>query len=239
MSERRRASDPPPILILRMSDLPAGALDYQAVVTEYFLGLRGSGLMLSPLDQEVVAEWERRGLPIAVVCRGLRRGLEELAERRAGGPRSVRALRFAVEDEWHAYRDARVGDAPAPPAEADAAGDRLARAKDLVADAGRDSDGVEREGYRAAWRALAGAGAHPGTPLERVEAALAEADARILSAWLGGLPTPERRSLGPRIRLLAGPRPRGASPRGYREALRAHLLDAARAAGLTCLRGSV
>ncbi len=80
-----------------MSDLPASALDYRTVVTEYFLGLRGSGLMLSPLDAEAVGEWERRGVPIAVVCRGLRRGLEDLAERRAGGPRSIRALRFAVE----------------------------------------------------------------------------------------------------------------------------------------------
>src|SRR5512138_1527760 len=204
-----------------MSDLPADALDYQAVVAEYFLGLRGSGLMLSPLDQEVVADWERRGLPVAIVCRGLRRGLEDLALRRAGGPRSIRALRLAVEDEWHAYREARVGDAPAPPGEAEAAETRLSRARDLVAEAGREADGAEREGYRAAWRALAAAAAHDGSPLERVEAAFAQADARILAAWLSGLPAPERRALGPRVRLLAGPRARGASPRGYREALRA------------------
>jgi hypothetical protein len=39
--------------------------------------------------------------------------------------------------------------------------------------------------------------------------------------------------------MLAGERGRGASPRAYREALRAHLADLAQAAGLTCLRGSV
>jgi len=222
-----------------MSDLPAAALDYQAVVAEYFLGLRGSGLMLSPLDQEVVAEWERRGLPVAIVCRGLRRGLEDLAERRVSAPRSIRALRFAVEDEWHAYKDARVGDAPAPPGETEAAVERLARARELLAEAGRYAEGVEREGYRAAWHLLGAADAHPGSPLERVEAALAQADARILAAWLAGLPPPRRRALGPRISLLAGPRRRGESRRGHRETLRAHLLDAARAAGLTCLRGSV
>jgi hypothetical protein len=222
-----------------VSDLPASALDYPAVVAEYFLGLRGGGLMLSPLDQDAVAEWERRGVPVAVVCRGLRRGLEDLALRRAGGPRSIRALRWAVEEEWHAYRDARVGDSPPPPAERSAAEERLARARELVTDAGRDAGASEREGYRAAWRALAAEGAHPGTPLERVEAAFAEADARILAAWLSGLPPVERRALGPRVRLHAGARPRGASRRGYRETLRVHLLDAARAAGLTCLRGSV
>ena len=222
-----------------MSDLPRDALDYQAVVAEYFLGLRGAGLMLSPLDQDAVAEWERRGLPVAVVCLGLRRGLEDLAERRAGSPRSIRALRFAVEDEWRAYQHGRVGEAPAPPGEDRAAEARLAAARDLLADAGRGADADRREGYRAAWRALAAAGAHPGSPLERVEAALAAADARILAAWLHGLPPPERRALGPRIRLLAGPRGRGGSRRAYRDALRTHLADLARAAGLTCLRGSV
>jgi hypothetical protein len=222
-----------------MSDLPQDALDYQAVVAEYFLGLRGAGLMLSPLDQDAVADWERRGLPVAVVCRGLRRGLEDAADRPAGRPRSLRALRLAVEDEWRAYQAGRVGDAPAPPAEAAAAEARLRTARAHVVEAGRAAEGSLREGYRAAWRALATAAAHPGSPLEQVDAALAAADARIVDSWLGALPPAERRALGPRIRLLAGPRARGASPRAYRDGLRAHLRDLARAAGLTCLRGSV
>jgi hypothetical protein len=221
-----------------MSDLPRESLDYQAVVAEYFLGLRGAGLMLSPLDQEVVADWERRGIPVAVVCRGLRRGVEDLAERRAGTLRSLRALRLTVEDEWRGYQHDRVGDAPAPPGEASAAEARLARAREVLSAAGRDA-GDWREGYRAAWHALSAADAYPGSPLERVEAALGAADALVLAAWLGGLPAAERRSLGPRIRLLAGPRARGASRRAHREALRAHLADLGRAAGLTCLRGSV
>ena len=223
-----------------MSDLPPDALSYQAVVAEYFLGLRGAGLMISPLDQELVAEWERRGLPVAVVCRGLRAGLETLVEQRAPGatlPRSMRALRFAVEDEWNGYQHQRVGDAPPPPAEASAAEARLEAARALLGDAGRAATGPQREGYREAWRALTGE--YAGTPLERVEAAIAQADARILAAWLGSLARPERGALGPRLHLLAGPRRRGESPRAYREALRARLLEAARQAGLTCLRGSV
>ena len=222
-----------------MSDLPAGALDYRTVVSEYFLALRGAGLMLSPLDEEVVADWERRGIPVAVVCRGLRNAVEGLVERRPGGPRSLRALGFAVEDEWSAYRAGRVGDSPPPPAEDAAAEARLRAARDLVLGAGRSAEGPPREGYRDAWRALAGAAGNPGTPLERVEAAFASADARIVAAWLAGLDPAGRRALGPRIRRLAGGRPTGASLRGYRDALRSHLVDAAREAGLTCLRGSV
>jgi hypothetical protein len=175
------------------------------------------------------------------VCRGLRRGLEEHAGagRRPGPPRSLRALRLAVEDEWRAYQAGQVGDAPAPPGEAGAAEARLAAARALVENAGRASDGARREGYRAAWRALEAAAAHPGSPLEQVDVALAAADGRILGAWLGDLPPAGRRALGPRIRLLAGPRGAGTSRRAYRGALRAHLVDLARAAGLTCLRGTV
>jgi hypothetical protein len=225
-----------------MSDLPTGALSYQAVVAEYFLGLRGAGLMISPLDQELVAEWERRGLPVAVVCRGLRRGLEALADRNPPGaslPRSIRALRFAVEDEWRAYHHDRVGESPPPPAAEAAATARLDAARALLEEAGRTAPEPHREGYREAWRALAHGGDGHADPLARVDAAVAAADARILASWLRNLPPAERGALGPRLRLLVGPRPRNVSPRSYRDELRAHLFDLARAAGLTCLRGSV
>ncbi len=224
-----------------MSDIPAGQLTYQQVVAEYFLGLRGSGLLLSPLDAELVSEWERRGLPIPVVCRGLRRGLEErMLERSPGAspPRTLRACRAAVEDEWRAYRHGRVGASPAPAGEPEAARARLASAGRKLADAERASAGPRREAYRSAHLVLlrvAGA----ATSLAAVELALAAADEGLLRAWLGSLARPERAALGPRIRLLAGARPRAARPSAWRETLRLHLREAARRAGLVLLRGSV
>jgi hypothetical protein len=222
-----------------VSDLPSSALDYGAVVSEYFLGLRGAGLMLSPLDEEVVADWERRGLPVAVVCRGLRRGLEQHAENGAGRPpRSLRALRLVVEDEWRVYRSGRVGDAPPPAGEDAVASSRLAAARALLQEAGRTAAPALRDVYRAAWRSLAPA-VPSGSPLALLDGALAEADRHILAAWLSSLERPARAALGRRVRLLAGPRPRSASRRSYRDGLRVHVADAARAAGVTCLRGSV
>jgi len=221
-----------------MSDLPADSVGYQAVVAEYFLGLRGAGLLLSPLDLELVDEWERRGLPVAVVCRGIRAGLEALRERRAAAPRALRSVRLAVEDEWRAYRSGRVGEAAAPPGEAAAAERRLEAARAALAAAGRAA-GPLQEAHRAAWRALSAEADLPGTPLARVDAALAAADACLLAGWLAALPRPERAALGARVRLLAGIRRRGESRRAHRAALRAHLVDLARQAGLTCLRGSV
>ena len=221
-----------------MSEIPAESLGYQAVVGEFFLALRGAGLLLSPLDQDLVAEWERRGLPVPVVCRGIRRGLAVLAEERPGPVRSLRSLRFAVEEEWRAYRSGRVGDAPGPEGEEEVARQRLAAAGAELARA-EAQGGALAEAYRGARRELLACQALPGSPLERVEAGLAAADARILAGWVASLPRPERAALGARLRLLAGARRRGESRRARRETLRAHLRDLGRQAGLSCLRGSV
>lgn len=227
-----------------MSDLPSDALSYQAVVAEYFLGLRGAGLMLSPLDQELVAAWERQGIPVAVVCRGLQAAHAALAAERAPGapgPRSLRAFSFGVEQEWNAYRHGRVGSSPPPPPEAAAARARLEAARSHLLDMGRGSDGARREAYREAWRALAAAEQAMGrTPtLEGVEAAVEAADHALLRAFVEALPRPERASLGDRVRLRAGGRPRATSRRAWRETLRAHVADAAHEAGYLGLRGSV
>ena len=217
-----------------MSHLPSEALSYERVVAEYFLALKGAGLMLSPLDQEQVRAWERRGLPVAVVCRGLRRGLGAAAGRAGGPPRSLRALRRAVEEEWRAYRSGRVGDAPAPPEEPARALRRVGAALELLEGAAR---GPHAEAYLAARRLLAAR--PPPRDLDEVEAAFLAVDEALLRAWLAALGAAERAALGPRCRLRAGPRTGATRRAAYRRALRSHLFDAAREAGLLCLRGSV
>lgn len=221
-----------------MSQLPASALSYQAVVSEVFLALRGAGLLLSPLDQEQVAEWERRGLPVAVVCRGLRRGFETALDSRpanAPPPRSLRACRGAVEAEWRAYRSGRIGDAPAPPPEAEAARARLLDSRAFLGDAARSAPERLRGAYAEALATLP----RSEVSLAAVELTLAHADAVLLRAWLRALAPAERAALGRRLAVRAGARTPSLRRAAHRESLRAHLLDAAREAGLLCLRGSV
>lgn len=221
-----------------MSLIPSGELSYAALVAEFFLQLRGTGLLLSPLDQELVAEWERRGMPASVVCRGMRRGWDALGQERAPGaapPRSIRALRGFVEEEWRAYRDGRVGDGGAPGPEADAARRRLAAARTLLGEAEAASGDARRRAYREA----AGLLPDDTVSLQALEGALAAVDDLLLHRWLGTLPRPERAALGPRCRLLAGDRIRRARRSSYRETLRTHLFEAARRAGILCLRGTV
>lgn len=224
-----------------MSELPAGSLTYETVVTEYFLALRGTGLMLSPLDSDQICEWERRGLPIAVVCRGLRRGVEQARGRPdrpdVSIPRSLRAYRLSVEDEWRAYRSGRVGEAGSRPDESAAAALRLQAARALIDSAISAARGPRRDAYTRAAGSLAQLREPP--MLLELEAALDRADECIVRAWLGELSLPERTALGARCRLRTGPRLPTTRPASHRDALRAHLFDAAREAGLLRLRGSV
>jgi hypothetical protein len=221
-----------------VSLIPSGELSYTALVAEFFLQLRGTGLLLSPLDLELVAEWERRGVPASVACRGMRRGWDDLALGRSPGaapPRSLRALRGFVEEEWRAYRDGRVGDGGAPGPEADAARARLAAARNLLDEAQGATTGERRHAYREAAAALPA----DAVSLDDLERALALADDLLLHRWILALPRPERAALGPRCRLLAGDRTRRARRSAYRKTLRTHLFEAARRAGILCLRGTV
>ena len=221
-----------------MSLIPSGELSYAALVSEFFLQLRGTGLLLSPLDQELVAEWERRGVPASVVCRGMRRGWDDLGRERAPGaapPRSLRALRGFVEEEWRAYRDGRVGDGGAPGPEAEAARARLGAARASLAESAAATAGDRSDAYRAASALLP----EDEVSLQSLELALDAADDLLLHRWILSLPRPERAALGPRCRLLAGERTRRARRSAYRKTLRTHLFEAARRAGILCLRGTV
>lgn len=46
--------------------------DFFRAVERTFLGLRGSGLVLSPADWDLVRRWEERGIPLEVVLSGIR-----------------------------------------------------------------------------------------------------------------------------------------------------------------------
>lgn len=226
-----------------MSHLPREALSYETVVSEYFLGLRGAGLMLSPLDLEQVRDWHRRGLPVAVVCRGLRAGVEDASRERPAGspaPRALRAYRHAVEREWRAYQHGRVGSAPPPVDDERAAVLRridAARALALAAPE-RAAPGL-RGAYDEADRDLAEAAAHPPRDLRAVDDLFAAIDGRLVAAWRGTLERRQRAAIGRRCALVAGPRAAGCTPRAHREALRTHVAEMARRAGLTLLGGSV
>jgi len=94
-----------------MSLLPEGA-SFEELVQDYFLAVRGGGLMLSALDTELLTSWAREGVPFEVVARGITRSAEQaLWDTRPGEPvlRSLRACKRQVESEIKKYRDRTIG----------------------------------------------------------------------------------------------------------------------------------
>jgi hypothetical protein len=94
-----------------MSLLPESA-SFEELVQDYFLAIRGSGLMLSALDVELLTSWAEQGVPFEVVARGIARSAEKaLWDARPGEPvlRSLRACRKQVEAEIKKHRERTAG----------------------------------------------------------------------------------------------------------------------------------
>jgi hypothetical protein len=94
-----------------MSLLPDEAL-FEERVQDCFLAFRGAGVMLSPLDAELVSEWAALNVPYEVVARGIRRAAERaLWDARPDEPglRSLRACRREVKAEIKKYLDRAAG----------------------------------------------------------------------------------------------------------------------------------
>jgi hypothetical protein len=99
-----------------MSLLPEGA-SFEELVQDYFLAVRGAGLMLSALDTELLTSWAREGVPFEVVARGITRSAEKaLWDARPGEPvlRSLRSCQRQVEAEIKKYRERSAGAGEGP-----------------------------------------------------------------------------------------------------------------------------
>jgi hypothetical protein len=94
-----------------MSLLPKEA-SFEELVQDVFLAFRGAGLMLSPLDAELVSSWAESGVPFEVVAWGIRRAAEKAGwDARPGDQalRSVRRCRRDVDAEIRKYLDRSAG----------------------------------------------------------------------------------------------------------------------------------
>ncbi|MBF5042507.1 hypothetical protein FGE12_08850 [Aggregicoccus sp. 17bor-14] len=94
-----------------MSLLPEGA-SFEELVQDYFLAVRGAGLMLSALDAQLLVSWAEAKVPFEVVARGIARSAEKAQfDARPGEPllRSLRACRRQVDAEIRRYLQRAAG----------------------------------------------------------------------------------------------------------------------------------
>ena len=75
--------------------------NYLVTVEQFFLTLKNHGLSLSATDYDLIQQWECRGIPINVVCRGIKNGIIELDKQntRQSSRVSLSYLKVFVEEE--------------------------------------------------------------------------------------------------------------------------------------------
>lgn len=203
---------------------------YLAEIEEFFISTIRKGLMLRAHDVDVIRDWEARGVPVAVVRRGILVGVRRFLEGSDPSsplPSSLKYYRTHVEAEFETWRRASG----------------LSRTFEAMRVTPRRSDPVER-----ALAILADRAAGAATPDEarRFEAAAAylrsqvdrrvgpsealdDTDEFLVQAFLDAMPREVRLPLVERVRAQVDEAARrGLGPEALRDLERTHLRAAVR-----------
>jgi hypothetical protein len=90
--------------------------NYFTEIEEYFWRKRGAHLLVSPLDWAILETWQKAGIPIGAVLKGIDRAFESWARsRRAAGGRQLKSLAYCVDavlDAATEAADAAAGTGP-------------------------------------------------------------------------------------------------------------------------------
>ncbi len=82
--------------------------NYFTEIEEYFWRKRGAHLLVSPLDWAIVETWQKAGIPLPAVLKGIDRAFESWARsRRAAGGRQLKSLAYCVEAVLDAAAEAQ------------------------------------------------------------------------------------------------------------------------------------
>jgi hypothetical protein len=71
--------------------------NYFTEIEEYFWRKRGAHLLVSPLDWAIVETWQRAGIPLDAVLRGIDTAFENYQRSRRGAGRSLKSLAYCVD----------------------------------------------------------------------------------------------------------------------------------------------
>ena len=92
--------------------------NYFTEIEEYFWHKRGAHLLVSPLDWAIVETWQKAGISLPAVLRGIDRAFESYTRsRRASGGRQLKSLAYCVDavlDAAEEEKEAAAGAGPRP-----------------------------------------------------------------------------------------------------------------------------
>src|SRR3989304_3955469 len=90
--------------------------NYFTEIEEYFWRKRGAHILVSPLDWAIVETWQKAGIPLAAVLRGIDRAFESYARSKRGrAGRQLKSLAYCVDaviDAAEELKEAGAGKGP-------------------------------------------------------------------------------------------------------------------------------
>jgi hypothetical protein len=95
--------------------------NYFTEIEEYFWQKRGAHLLVSPIDWAIVETWQKAGIPLSAVLKGIDRAFESYARsKRAAGGRQLKSLSYCVDAVLEAAEEEKetaAGTGPVVPSE--------------------------------------------------------------------------------------------------------------------------
>jgi len=92
--------------------------NYFTEIEEHFWRKRGAHILVSPLDWAIVETWQKSGIPLAAVLRGIDRAFESYGRsRRSAGGHSMKSLAYCVDAVLDAASEAQEAAAGAGPSQ--------------------------------------------------------------------------------------------------------------------------
>ena len=90
--------------------------NYFTEIEEYFWKKRGAHLLVSPLDWAIMEAWQKAGVPLEAVLKGIDRAMESYSRSRRGAGKPLKSLAYctdAVLEAAEEQLEASAGKAPA------------------------------------------------------------------------------------------------------------------------------
>src|ERR1035438_7903007 len=89
--------------------------NYFTEIEEYFWKKRGAHLLVSPLDWAIMETWQKAGVPLDAVLKGIDRAFESYGRSRHGGGKPLKSLAYCTDAILEAVaenQEAAVGSTP-------------------------------------------------------------------------------------------------------------------------------
>src|ERR1035438_10339672 len=78
-------------------DARSNYFNYFTEIEEYFWKKRGAHLLVSPLDWAIMETWQKAGVPLEAVLKGIDRAFESYARSRRGAGKPLKSLAYCTD----------------------------------------------------------------------------------------------------------------------------------------------